>query len=304
VEPCKHGTSGTLGFVDPKLLFPQTFFMRVLLRDGRNLSFREYGLGSGFPIIFTHGNLNSSKYMPSWAKTQAQTEAAGARLIAVDRPGVGGSSIHTGRSYSSWAQDCDELATHLGLEKYAVLGYSSGGPHAIACASANLNDRITALGLFCSDAPYADPALALEAWHAPAGTIIDLAWGMANAQINANTLRESYKAMKDEERRAMALADLDLAIEQGFEGPGSDCVLETSPSCWGFDLGDIKVKTILWHGEDDVDVPVKAGRFLAAQIGKSGQIGVISHFIAGENHSIIRRKWQEALSAVISLSTQ
>ena len=49
----------------------------------------------------------------------------------------------------------DELATELGLAQYAVLGYSSGGPHALASAALNLGSKVVACGLLSSDAPYA-----------------------------------------------------------------------------------------------------------------------------------------------------
>ena len=74
--------------------------LKIVLRDGRSLAFREYGRAIGFPIIFTHGNLNSRLFEAAWTKTAAQAEAAGARLVAVDRPGYGGSSLHAARSYS------------------------------------------------------------------------------------------------------------------------------------------------------------------------------------------------------------
>ena len=80
----------------------------VALRDGRRLAFREYGDTAGFPVIFMHGNLNSCLFMPAWLKTADQAHAAGARVLAVDRPGYGGSTVHIGRTYLSWAEDVDE----------------------------------------------------------------------------------------------------------------------------------------------------------------------------------------------------
>ena len=54
----------------------------LTLRCGRRLAWREYGNPSGFPILFMHGNLNSRLFEPAWAKTQSETSAAGARVIA------------------------------------------------------------------------------------------------------------------------------------------------------------------------------------------------------------------------------
>ncbi len=96
------------------------------LRDGRTLSWREDGDPSGFPVLFMHGNLNSSKFQPAWEKTTEQARAARARVIFIDRPGVGWSSVHEDRTYESFARDVGELMTHLGLSSVAVCGFSSG----------------------------------------------------------------------------------------------------------------------------------------------------------------------------------
>jgi len=66
---------------------------RMVLRDGRRLAWREYGLADGFPIVFSHGNLNSRLFAPSWDMTDAITKKTGVRLIAVDRPGYGDSDF-------------------------------------------------------------------------------------------------------------------------------------------------------------------------------------------------------------------
>ena len=89
---------------------------RILLRDGRYLAFREYGLHGGFPVIFTHGNLNSQLFEPCWDSTQAVTAQAGIRLLAVDRPGYGDSSYHEVRVQGyACAKTLASLASGLAL---------------------------------------------------------------------------------------------------------------------------------------------------------------------------------------------
>jgi pimeloyl-ACP methyl ester carboxylesterase len=268
-----------------------------ILRDGRTLAFREYGKKDGFPIIFQHGNMNSSLFAPAWLKTVEQAEAAGARILSVDRPGVGSSSIHPDRSYSSWAMDVDELAAHLSLEKYAVLGYSSGGPHALACAALNINNRVVCCGLLSSDAPYSYPGLNMtETIYGSAK--VDLIYAMKKAQENEENMRVAYSGMKDAARKEIALQDLDAAIAQGLEGPASDAVLEAAAN-WGFDISAGSVSVLMWHGVNDVDVPIAAGRFLAEVIG-SPRAQLIE--IEGENHTLIRRIWQKVLCDIVAAS--
>ena len=56
--------------------------------------------------------------------------AAGVRFIAPDRPGYGASTYAPKRTLPDLAEDVRELADHLGLERFGVVGLSGGGPHA------------------------------------------------------------------------------------------------------------------------------------------------------------------------------
>lgn len=90
----------------------------LTLPDGRKLGYAQYGLLTGKPIFYLHG-------LPG-ARTEAAcfedlAQELGARIIAADRPGMGWSSPHAGRSLLDHPKDLEELAKHLKLEKYGVL---------------------------------------------------------------------------------------------------------------------------------------------------------------------------------------
>lgn len=76
----------------------------------------------------------------------------GVRWLSVDRPGYGGSSPRPGRSVADAAADTAALADAVGVDRFAVLGASGGGPHALACAAA-LPDRITGVVSIAGVAP-------------------------------------------------------------------------------------------------------------------------------------------------------
>ena len=63
--------------------------------------------------------------------------AAGVRLVAVSRPGYGGSTTTETPSLLAVGRDTAALAAHLGLDGYAVFGSSGGGPFAVATAIAD-----------------------------------------------------------------------------------------------------------------------------------------------------------------------
>jgi len=274
------------------------------LPDGRTLAWREYGDPSGFPIVYTHGVFNSRLYQPVWDKTDQITREAGARVLAVDRPGYGKSTFCPTRSYTQWAADVSCLAKSLSLERIGVLGYSSGGPSALACAR-ELPDQVAACVLVSSDCPYytldqlgvkgTDDREYLLTMHNTTKPL-EHEQAFSNAKMAYEALEHAYASMKNRGRAVVALADLREAAAQGIDkGCTQDGMLETRD--WGVEIGEVSVPVLLWHGEDDDEVPVGAGRWLASQIPRCE-----ATFVPGENHTMIRRIWGQMLSAIVNIA--
>lgn len=118
----------------------------LALPDGRKLGYASYGTPKGTPIIYVSG-YPSSRIDGAGLHPEALT--TGAYIICVDRPGYGLSSPHEGRSLSSFANDVEALAEHLGLERYGVLGISGGGPYALACARMLPTDKLRGVAIVC-----------------------------------------------------------------------------------------------------------------------------------------------------------
>ncbi len=126
---------------------------QLRLPDGRRLGYAEFGAPRGRPVFFFHG-FPGSRLEAELAATAAARWNL--RIIAADRPGIGLSDRRPGRTLANWADDVRTLADSLGLERFAVLGISGGGPYAIACA-ARLADRLTAAGTIGGLAPLDRP---------------------------------------------------------------------------------------------------------------------------------------------------
>src|SRR5262245_38470702 len=99
--------------------------------------------------MFCHGTPGSRRY-PHPDVTIASS--FGIRLIAADRPGYGLSTFQLRRRLLDWPDDLAQLADALGIERFAVVGPSGGGPHPLACAL-KLVGRLTSVGLLASTAP-------------------------------------------------------------------------------------------------------------------------------------------------------
>jgi pimeloyl-ACP methyl ester carboxylesterase len=113
----------------------------ITLADGRTLAYCEWGNPTGSPVLLVHGAPGSRLLCPD----DDATAKAEVRLLTVDRPGYGGSDAHPHPSLLSWAD-------RLGLERFAVVGFSAGGGYALACA-ARMPERISAVGLACCEGP-------------------------------------------------------------------------------------------------------------------------------------------------------
>src|SRR3954447_24981290 len=130
----------------------------VTLGDGRSLAYDDVGDRGGLPVVFLHGCPDCRLARHPDNGIAAGT---GVRLIAVDRPGYGHSDAHPAGTEATQADDIVALADALGIRRFAALGWSSGGPGALALAARH-GDRVTAVGVAAGQVPMeadADPAV-------------------------------------------------------------------------------------------------------------------------------------------------
>lgn len=235
------------------------------LRDGRTLGYAEYGMPSGGALFYFGASRLEARFL---AEQAAHT---GIRLIGVDRPGMGVSDFKVDRSLLDWPDDVVELADHLQIARFAVVGVSGGGPYVLACAY-RIPERLIACGIVSGVGPARVRPYQRMPW-----LLIPLMWIMGrffqtDAQAS-KSLRRFTRGWPESDRRCLLLPDIsDLfaasmveAFRQGTRGLTYDTILgETRP--WGFKLADIAFPGIyLWHGEQDPDAPLAMGKAVADQ---------------------------------------
>ena len=276
-----------------------TIFIRAA--DGRRrLAVRDSGNPAGHPVIYLHGTPGSR--VGPFPRGKVLYEL-GVRLISFDRPGYGGSDRMASRLVADVAADVLAIANHLEIEQFAVIGRSGGGPHALACA-AMLPDRVTKAAVLVSIAPLKAEGLDwfagmaesnvrefTTAAAAPESLIEQL--GQTAAKIKADPtshvstlgpeLPESdRRIVADPGIRSLLAKNFAEALRHSAAGWIDDALAFCSP--WGFDLSDIRVPVLLWHGEDDVFSPPAHARWMAKQI-PTAELGVrpdTAHFGALE----------------------
>src|SRR5918912_2148248 len=138
------------------------------LADGRTLHAYDTGADGAagrLAVFWHHGTPNIG------APPEPLFEAAdrlGIRWVSYDRPGYGGSTPSPSRDVASAAADVAAVADALGIERFAVMGHSGGGPHALACG-ALLPERVLAVVSVAGLAPFGADGLDWFAGMTPSG---------------------------------------------------------------------------------------------------------------------------------------
>jgi len=121
---------------------------QLRLSDGRRVDTWHGGDPTGTPVLYFHGTPAGRLQA---ALGDGAAHRAGVRLVAFSRPGYGGST-DAPTTLSSVARDAVEVVGELGIERFACLGASGGGPYALAAAATH-PDRVAALGVVAGIGP-------------------------------------------------------------------------------------------------------------------------------------------------------
>jgi pimeloyl-ACP methyl ester carboxylesterase len=122
----------------------------VDLPDGRKLEVRTAGPEDGEILLFHHGAPGAG--LPFTPMVEAAA-AKGLRTVMYSRPGYGTSTPKPGRKVIDAAADAARVMEAVGAATFRTIGWSGGGPHALACAAA-LPDRCLATVTIAGLAPY------------------------------------------------------------------------------------------------------------------------------------------------------
>lgn len=223
---------------------------------GRRMAWSEWGPADGAPVLFSPGAATSGLL----GFAAGAVEGLGARLIAVDRPGLGGSDPAPARTLLDTAADIRALAAALALERPAIVGFSQGAPLALACAAAG---AVSAVAVVSGTDELAGPAM-LGMLPPEIRRLVELAEAdppAAEAQFRGMTpafLKEMVRTASPEVDRAVYLepafaAVFAAALDEGFvQGPGGyarDTLLVMQR--WPFDPAEIRPAVHLWYGSLD-----------------------------------------------------
>lgn len=272
----------------------------ITLGSGRRVGLAQFGRPTGLPVIWCHGGL-SSRIDAALAGGAAARN--GIRLIALDRPGIGRSSLAAGDGLLRWPAVVAECADHLGLDTFGVAGWSAGGPYALACAYF-LAGRVTATATVAGIYPVSDAARRRELGLTLDRGLLRLS---LRAPRTARLMLEAVRIAPDDvlwraarhtggraeraaivpEIRPTVLRMVREAVRQGTAGIVTD--YRTFGADWGFSPDVIAAPVTVWQGEDDGLVPVGHGERLADELraGTLVRVPQAGHFLHASHGEMI-----------------
>jgi pimeloyl-ACP methyl ester carboxylesterase len=284
--------------------------------DGRRLEILTGGAPDGLPFLFHSGTPSAALgYEPLWDAAAR----AGLRLVTYSRPGYGASTprpVGPPVPITADAADSATVLDALGLDRFVTLGWSGGGPRALACAAlmpGRCLAAVTLAGVAPADADDLDFTggmgpenvrdfdLASRGREALRPVVEEQVADFAT--VTGAQIVEAFGGLVDEVDTAALTGELAdyvagsfrHAMDQGAAGLLEDNLQVMQP--WGFDVADITVPVSVWQGAHDKMVPFAHGQWLAARIP-----GARVHLFDDEGHLSLVHRMEEMLAELVELA--
>ncbi|MEI2639654.1 MAG: alpha/beta hydrolase [Microthrixaceae bacterium] len=247
--------------------------------DGRQLGWAEFGHPEGDPVLWFHGTPGACFQIPP--KIDEAALQHGFRVIGVERPGTGRSTNHYYRRVKEFGPDIESVVDSLGIERFAVVGLSGGGPYTLSVAH-HMPERVVAASLLGGFGPVRGPdavfsytralrfvAPLFEVLRSPAGNavgkVVSVATPYADPVFGAYARflgLADRPVLSDPYFKAMFLHDLISAKD--LRSVGHDMALFSRH--WGFRLDEVEPPVVVWQGLADTIVPPSHGHHQAARL--------------------------------------
>ena len=252
--------------------------------QGLRVAWTEYGDPDGNPVLYHHG-WPSSRLQAALLHPLAAER--GLRVIAIDRPGMGASSLVPGRRLLDWPPILSAFADAHGIGRFSQLGVSGGGPYVLACAAA-MPDRLEASAVLCGAVPLAD--LGLHGLHPLYRLLASIRWlpascfspplalasRIAATDPNKPPLRWLLHSLATVDRNLLlanpaAMRVLAASFQEGVRQGGTGVMTDAAifVETWPIVLDTIQHPIHYWHGSQDRNIPADLARSFVSRVARA-----------------------------------
>jgi len=220
-----------------------------LLPDGRNLSYVVAGAQFGDPLVVHHGTPGSRLFAALFSEAAKEK---GMKLVVPDRPGYGRSSPPPADwLWWDWQQDLSVLMQQESIERASVLGFSGGGPYALAASTSEWASRIA---LVSSAIPPARNGLTKLSGIPFALRLLFWVSGLLVKIRGPESLVSQYTAESVSNTVARRVA---IDFQEGLRQNGKAVARENrSLARASFDPDELTVPLLAVHGTEDSNTPI------------------------------------------------
>lgn len=280
--------------------------MIIETKDGRLLEALVSGPEDGTVLVFHTGSPGGLVPLPAGLDPAGM----GIRTVLYARPGYAGSTPQPGRTVADAAGDVATVLDGLGVDEFLNIGWSGGGPHALAC-DALLSGRCRATALIASLAPYrgSEDSRELQEWFeadednrmAISGDIAGFRKAIGDFVATLGQLAPEHVGRdnpSEGDKRFFAAGYAPWIAEllgssgvAGGDGASDDFLALFGD--WGFPLSATRALTI-WQGTEDHNVPPAHGQWLRDHLPHAEL-----RLLDGEGHASIVAHLPEIITSML-----
>ena len=266
----------------------------------------DRGDRDGRPVLFFHGTPDTRL---ARHPDDGIAASLAVRLVAADRPGLGGSDVDPDASPTTVADDHAHVLDHLGIERTAVLAWSAGTIPALAFAGRHPDrverltlvaplvpaDAYTGGGADALDGAGEDRRLFAEVMAAttPEEAGRELAMWLVPPEVEEETARmliaDSLREISHVDGAAEVLvAALLGSVERGMTGLEREIAAQATPLSGLLD--DVRSDGVVHVGAQDTRTPPAMAHWIGTRIG----LPVVVH--PSQSHLLAITRWRELLA--------